>query len=243
MKVIAAIQARMGSTRLPGKVLKDIGSETMLARVLHRTRRAALLDEAIVATTVNPVDSAILAECARLHVPVFRGNDRDVLDRYFQAAKAYKADIVVRITSDCPLIDPEVIDRVIRVFLDMTPDYASNTLVRTYPRGLDTEVMTTAALARASSEATEFYQRAHVTPYICQNPRVFRLLSVTTDKNYSSHRWTVDTPEDLEFIRAVYARLGDDGIFDWHDVLNLLAKEPQLARLDCHIQQIPLEED
>ena len=242
MKVVAVIQARMGSTRLPGKVLKDIGGETMLERVVRRTQRASLLDQIVVATTVEPSDDVIVAECERLGVPIFRGDEQDVLDRYYQAAGAYEAEVVVRITSDCPLIDPKITNRVVRAFLDETPDCASNTLVRTYPRGLDTAVVTTAALARAWREATEPYQRAHVMPYIYQNPDLFRLLSVSGEVDYSHYRWTVDTQEDLDFVRAVYARLGNDDTFGWCDVLEILAQEPELTDLNRHIRQKALEE-
>jgi len=153
MNVVAIIQARMGSTRLPGKVLLDLAGRTMLARVVRRVGRAALIDEVMVATADAPDDDAIVEECRRLRVPCFRGSEHDVLDRFHRAAIAHRADVVVRITADCPLIDPEVTDRVIRAFFDERPDYASNTLRRTYPRGLDTEVMTAAALVRASREA------------------------------------------------------------------------------------------
>ena len=141
MKIVAIIQARMGSTRLPGKVLKDLEGETVLARVVTRLRRARRIDELLVATTDRAMDDAIVEECQRCSVPVFRGDQDDVLDRYFRAAQAAKAKIVVRITSDCPLIDPDITDKTIAAFLESRVDYASNALVRTYPRGLDTEVM------------------------------------------------------------------------------------------------------
>ena len=141
MKVVAIIQARMGSTRLPGKVLKDLEGKTVLARVVNRLRRARLIGEVLVATTDRAVDDTIVKECSSISVPVSRGDQDDVLDRYFRAAQLAKADVVVRITSDCPLIDPEITDKTIAAFLETRPDYASNAMVRTYPRGLDTEVM------------------------------------------------------------------------------------------------------
>jgi spore coat polysaccharide biosynthesis protein SpsF len=191
----------------------------------------------VVATTTSPADKAIVAECERLGIPAFRGDEQDVLDRYYQAAQVHRADVVVRVTSDCPLIDPGVVDEVVRAFLDAEPDYASNTLDRTYPRGLDTEVMTMAALARAWREAQEPYQHAHVTPYLYQNPQLFRLLSVTANADYSGYRWTVDTPEDLVFVQAVYTRMGNAMDITWRDVLGLLEREPALAELNCNIQQ------
>lgn len=242
MRIVAIIQARMGSQRLPGKALKDIGGETMLARVVRRTRRASLIDEVIVAITKELADNILVAECRRIHVFFFRGTEEDVLDRYFRAAGAYKAETVVRITSDCPLIDPGVVDRVIGCFLDKRADYASNSLVRTYPRGLDTEIMTVEALGRAWREATERYQRMHVTPYIYENPNLFRIISITGKDDYSHHRWTVDEQEDLDFVRTVYARLGNDDTFTWRDVLALLKEEPSLAEINRNIRQKTLGE-
>lgn len=237
MKVVGIIQARMSSTRLPGKVLRDIGGRTMLARVVRRVRRATLLDKVIVATTTNPVDDAIVAECGRLGVPVFRGDESDVLDRYYRVAEVCGAEAVSRITSDCPLIDPEVIDCVIDTFLDGTFECASNTIVRTYPRGLDVSVMTMTALGRAWREADEPHQREHVTPYINSHPDLFWLHAVRGEGDYSDHRWTVDTPEDLEFVRAVYACLDNSDTFGWREVLGVLNQEPELMDLNRHIRQ------
>jgi spore coat polysaccharide biosynthesis protein SpsF len=242
MRVVAIIQARLGSTRLPGKVLLDIGGSTMLARVVRRTRRARSLDGVVVATTLEDVDGAVVAECRKLAVPVFQGDEQDVLDRCYQAARAHRAEAIVRITSDCPLIEPEVIDKVVQAFLDAQPDYASNTLERTYPRGLDTEVMTLSALERAWRQATEPYQRAHVTSYLYQNPERFRLLSVTNNQDYSGYRWTVDTLDDLTFVREVYRKLGGDDTIHWRDVVTLLAREPQLIELNRAIRQKALHE-
>lgn len=226
----------MGSTRLPGKVLKDLCGATVLARVVNRTRRATLLDEIVVATTVKPADEAIVQECERLSVACFRGDEADVLDRYCRAAQHFSAEVIVRITSDCPLIDPKIIDKTVRAFLEERPDYASNTCVPTYPRGLDTEVMTLAALQLACANAIHPYQRSHVTPYIYENPKKFRILSVMGDKDNSAHRWTVDTPEDLEFVLAVYSRFRDDR-FLLSDVLKLMEREPQLAEINRDVKQ------
>lgn len=242
MKIVAIIQARMGSTRFPSKVLEMIGNMTMLAHVVQRVQRAKSLSQVLVATTILQADDAIVVECERLGISVFRGEEQDVLDRYHQAAQLHKADVVVRITSDCPLVDPGVVDQVINSFLDARPDYASNTLERTYPRGLDTEVMTMTALDRAWREAQEPYQRVHVTPYFYQNPNRFRLLSITAEADYSRYRWTVDTPEDLAFVRMVYTRLGNDDAITWRAVLTLLECEPGLAELNRYIQQKELSE-
>jgi spore coat polysaccharide biosynthesis protein SpsF len=237
VKVVAVVQARMGSTRLPRKVLQDLAGHSMLSRVVIRLRASRLIDEVVVATTCHAKDDAIVEECLRCSVSFSRGDENDVLDRYFRAAESSRADVVVRITSDCPLIDPEITDTTIQAFLQERLDYASNTLVRTYPRGLDTEVISRTALTLAWQEARQPYEREHVTPYIIEHPAKFRLLSVTGDQDYSSHRWTVDTPEDLALIRAIYSRLPCDKVFSWRDVLKLLEREPALADLNRSVVQ------
>jgi spore coat polysaccharide biosynthesis protein SpsF len=241
LKVVAIVQARMGSTRLPGKVLQDICGQPMLSRVVGRLRRAKRIDEVLVATTDQSADDAIVAACRKEEVQVTRGDQDDVLDRYYRAAQLAKADVVVRITSDCPLIDPEVCDKTIAAFLDEKPDYASNVLERMYPRGLDTEVFSQEALARAWRQAFQKHEREHVTPYIYEHPNEFKLLSVTAPADYSSHRWTVDTPEDLAFVRAVYERLGSSE-FSGRDVLDLLEKHPELAELNRAVEQKSLKD-
>lgn len=242
MKTVAIIQARMGSTRLPGKVLKDLAGETVLSRVVTRLRLSRLIDQLLVATTNDSVDDPIIEECCKISVPISRGDQDDVLDRYYRAARSVKSEIIVRITSDCPLIDPEITDKTIAAYLQSTPDYASNGLQRTYPRGLDTEVMSFDALERAWREAQQKYEREHVTPYIYEHPTKFRILSVTGDTDYSSYRWTLDTPEDLNFVRAVYERLQERAAFSWRDVLVLLGREPELVALNRSVQQKLLHE-
>ncbi len=242
MKVTAVIQARMGSTRLPGKVLMDLGGKTVLARVVDRLRRATLVNEILVATTGSIADDAIIQECRRIDVASFRGSEDDVLDRYYEAALLTTGEGIVRITSDCPLIDAQIADDTIRSFLDLRPDYASNSLQRTYPRGLDTEVMTRDALACAWREAQFPYQRAHVTPYLYENPGRFDILAVKGCFDYSDQRWTLDTPQDLAFIRAVYERLGNDDSFTWHDAMVVLQREPELVELNRGVMQKALHE-
>ena len=175
MNVVAVIQARMGSTRLPGKVLKDLCGDTVLARTVCRARRAVLLTDVVIATTTNAADDAIVLESQRLKCSVFRGSEQDVLDRYYCAAKESKADVVVRITSDCPLIDPEVSDKTIRAFLNGDADYASNVLERTYPRGLDTEVMSFSCVSEhAWSEASRTFSTRARYPFSAPEPGAFQ---------------------------------------------------------------------
>ena len=242
MHIVAIIQARMGSTRLPGKVLADLGGRSMLTWVVHRVRRAKLVDAVVVATSTRASDEPIVEQCDHLSVACFRGDEHDVLDRYYRAATAHQAQAVVRITSDCPLIDPDVIDRVVGRFLEQRPDFAANTLRRTYPRGLDTEVMSSAALARAWRDACKPYERTHVTPFIYRHPELFRLLAVTCHHDHSGSRWTVDTPKDLDFVRAVYRRLRGNETFSWHDVCRLLADEPSLTDLNRNVRHKQLLE-
>ena len=241
-RIGAIIQARMGSTRLPGKVLEDIGGKTMLARVVLRTKQARLLEEVIVATTTAKNDDPIVDECQRLDFAVYRGEGLDVLDRYYQAAVAYKLGIIVRITSDCPLIDPIIIDRIIGEFLSKGTDYASNVVKRSYPVGLDVEVMTINALEQAWREADQPFERTHVTPFIYQNPSIFHLLQLSGKVDYSHYRWTVDTHEDLDFVRTIYRRFGNTDNIGWKEVIRLLGSEPELAEINRHIRQKSLLE-
>lgn len=238
MNIVAIIQARMGSTRLPGKVLKTIKGETMLSQVTRRVQRAEHLDKVIVATTTKSADEAIVSECTNLGIPVFRGNEQDVLDRYYHAALVHQADVVVRITSDCPLIEPEIIDKAVRAFKSRYPnmDYVANTLPpRTYPRGLDVEAMSFEALSRAWHEDKNPVWREHVTPYIYRNPQQFNLYAVTNDVDYSPLRWTVDTPADLELVRRIFNHF--DNNFNWRDVLKLLEQHPEWLNINRNIKQ------
>jgi len=242
MKIVAIVQARMGSSRLPQKVLKDLGGATVLDRVLSRLGRSRLIHESLVATTIEPVDDAIVEHCERTGRKVFRGSEQDVLDRYRRAAEYRNADVVVRITADCPVIDPKVTDATIRAFLDRRADYASNVRVRTFPRGLDTEVMTVQALERAWRESTKAYQREHVTPYIYENPSQFKLHGIENDTDCSQHRWTVDTLEDLELLQTIYARFGGRDDFGWREVLELVEGDPSLTEINRHIAQKAVHE-
>jgi glutamate-1-semialdehyde-2,1-aminomutase len=231
--IVAIVQARMGSSRLPGKVLADIAGETMLGRVVERLQRSRTVDHVVVATSDSAADDAVEQFCQHKHCAVFRGSEANVLDRYYRTAKAFRADAIVRVTADCPLIDPEVIDRVVAAYLTGDCDYASNTLVCTYPDGLDAEVFSSTALEVAWYEARRETDREHVTPYLRSSGR-FRLRNVECELGRSLHhlRWTVDEPGDLEFARAIYARLGARSDFSWREVLSLLDADPSLAELN-----------
>lgn len=238
MKVVVIIQARMGSTRLPGKALMDLAGERVLTRVVNRTRRAVTVDEVVVATTTAPADDRIVRLCEERGWPCFRGSEDDVLDRYYQAAVQHEADSVVRITSDCPLTDPEVIDKVVQESSSSAPevDYVSNTLERTFPRGLDVEVVNLTAMEKAWQEDDNPAWREHVTPYVYRHPEIFRLRNVANDENLSRMRWTVDTAEDLAFVRRIYDHFKGDE-FTWREVLNLLALHPEWLVTNEQVEQ------
>lgn len=239
-RVVVIIQARTKSTRLPGKVLKNIVGKPMLAHVIERVENIRLVDEIVIATTVKEEDRVILRLANDCGVKSFSGSEEDVLDRYYQAAKRYQADVIVRITSDCPLIDPEVVDKAIAFYLKYkgTVDYVSNSLRRSYPRGLDTEVFSFEVLERTWQKAKEPHQREHVTPYIYKHPETFRLANVENSEDRSYMRWTVDEEKDLEFVKEVYKRLYKEGeIFLMKDVLTLLRKEPQLMEINKNVTQ------
>jgi glutamate-1-semialdehyde-2,1-aminomutase len=226
----------MGSTRLPGKVLSDITGEAMLGHIVSRISRSRMINQVIVATSTAHEDDLIGDYCNQKGFAVFRGSEGDVLDRYYQAAKTFAADTVVRITGDCPLIDAEVIDRVIAAYLSDNCDYASNILVCTYPDGLDAEVFSFSALETAWRDARRTSDREHVTPFLRSSGR-FRLRNVENELGHSVRhlRWTVDEPCDLEFVRAVFTHLQPKKAFGWHEVLRLLDSDPDLARLNSGI--------
>jgi spore coat polysaccharide biosynthesis protein SpsF len=255
MKFLAIVQARMGSSRLPGKVMLDIAGLPMLERVVERTKRASLLEDVVVATTNEAQDDAVANFCRERGYPVHRGSLHDVLDRFYQAARVFEAEAVVRITADCPVIDPGLIDGIVREFTLSSVDFAANRLPppwqRTYPIGLDIEVVTFSALERAWKQADQKSQREHVMPYFYEgipvdafdltrtslavSPRGFRVMLVNHVPDYGSKRWTVDTAEDLALMQRVYARFEGRDDFSWQDVLALFEREPELANINSNV--------
>jgi len=233
--VVAVVQARMGSRRLPGKSLADIEGKPMLWHVVERVKRARLVDRVVVATSTQPADNAIEEMCHAHGIACYRGSENDVLDRFYHAARGERAAKVVRITADCPLMDPEVIDQVVRRFERGDLDYASNAMVRSYPDGLDTEVFSFAALECAWHEASKTSEREHVTPYL--RSEKFRTANVENHSICLSqhYRWTVDEAEDLEFIRSVYRAFREKRNFGMNDVLELLEKNPGLEKMNSEI--------
>lgn len=244
MWTVAIIQARIGSTRLPGKVLELVEGRTVLGHTVARARAVPGVDDVVVATSDLDRDDAIIREADRLGVRWWRGSEADVLSRYLGAARDSRADVIVRLTSDCPLLDPQISGLVVSAVLSRIEagapvDYASNSIDRRYPRGLDTEAFTTLALERASGLAAETREREHVTVYLYEHPTLFQLVSVPGETDCSHHRWTVDTPEDLQLVRAIYAHLAPaHGLdFGMRPVLDLLAREPWIADINRHVAQ------
>lgn len=242
-RVGIVVQARMGSTRLPGKVLRTVAGKPLLEILLRRIAKAKSCDVIVIATTKDPKDDPIEELCKRMGVAVFRGSEQDVLARYYLAAKENGLKVVVRITGDCPLMDPEVVDRLIDVFIELGPkvDYLSNTHERTYPRGLDIEVFSFDALELAYKEAKQQYEREHVTPFIWENKKRFRLANLEWERNAQEVRLTVDTQEDLDLIIAINGALVKKGIdivkASLKDIMCILDDDPSLLKINAHIEQ------
>lgn len=271
-RVIAIIQGRMSSSRLPGKILADIAGQPMLQRVFIRTSRSVSVTEGIFATTTDASDDPVAEYCDFSGIPFTRGSLYDVLDRYYQTAKEAKADVVVRITADCPVIDPELIDNVVNTLLEDEYDFVCNRLpppwTRTYPIGLDVEACTFKALKKAWKEAKEPQHREHAMPYFYEgvqfeskvkgrksdlrrstfdleqgvSPRGFRVALLHNPTDFGDYRWTVDTPEDLEFMREIYSRFDGRDDFTWNEVLDLVHDNPDLMKINAGVEHKTLKD-
>ena len=240
MKIGVIIQARMGSTRLPGKVMKKIQGRSVLEHVIERVKQSRLIDEIIIATTTHDQDSVIEFEALRCGVKSFRGSEDDVLSRYYYAAKNNEIDVVVRITSDCPLIDPIVLDNVIEFYgsndYEIVTNAGNDLDNRTYPRGLDVEIFSFVLLEKAFNNAKEKHQREHVTPYIYETSKNVAIYK--NENNYSDYRWTLDTEEDFELICEIYSDLYK-GSHDFYleEIISLVNARPELKMINAHIEQ------
>jgi len=251
----------MSSSRLLGKILADIAGQPMLQRVFTRTSRAASVTETIFATTTDSSDDPVAEYCEFSGIPFRRGGQFDVLDRYYQTAKGAKADVVVRITADCPVIDPALINDVVNTLIEDEYDFVCNRLPppyhRTYPVGLDVEACTFKVLQKAWQEAKEPQHREHAMPYLYEgvtlitenralqtgtSPRGFRIALLNHTTDFGDYRWTVDTPEDLEFMRQVYSRFDGRDDFSWKEVLDLVHDEPQLMEINAGVKHKTLKD-
>ncbi|WP_010097567.1 cytidylyltransferase domain-containing protein [Ornithinibacillus scapharcae] len=235
MRIVTIIQARMGSSRLPGKVLKPILEKPILAYQVERVKQANLIDEIVIATSTKTQDDPIITWCNTNNILFYRGEEEDVLGRYYEAAKKFSADAIVRLTGDCPIIDPKVIELVISSFLAGSVTYASNTIHRTYPRGMDTEIFTMESLEEAHLNARLSFEREHVTPYIRNH---YPTLSIKNNIDHSNHRWTIDTLEDFNLIQQIIKKLYPiKPAFSMEDVIKLLEENPSWMLLNHHIKQ------
>lgn len=241
MRIVATIEARMRSTRLPGKVLKPIMGRPMLELMIERLKRVPQLDNIVVATVDDSSCDPIVDLAKNLGVDYYRGSEEDVLDRVLMAAKSTDADIIVEMTGDCPLIDPEIVSRVIDVFLENEKiDYCSNTLERTYPRGMDTQVFPVSVLETVANLTNDPVDHEHVSLYIYQHPEIFNILNVSSNlpSEAAELRLTVDTNEDFQLVEKIYEVLyPKNPKFSLYDILKLVREEPELKEINRHIRQ------
>lgn len=241
MNVTVIIQARIGSSRLPGKVLKKLGDCTVLGHVITRCFAIPSVSQVVVATTNLEEDRLICQEALRYNAGVYRGDRDNVLDRYYKAACHFNAENIVRVTSDCPLIDPLISESLICDFLEKKYDY-SRIDVNSFPRGLDTEVFTFETLKKAYEGANKDYEFEHVTPYIMENKDQFKIRVYDQAEDQSQYRLTLDTPQDWELISEIYDDLYKGEIFYWSSVLQLLQTKPDLVNINANIEQKKLGE-
>lgn len=236
--IIAIIQARMGSSRLPNKVMKILEGKTIIEHVIARVQKSNLINEVFVATSINKNNIPLIKFCLSKNIRVFIGSEEDVLDRFYQLAKLIHPIHIVRITSDCPVIDTSIIDSIIKAHLVTNSDYTSNTISDTFPDGLDTEIFTFSALEKTWREAKLFSEREHVTPYIKKNPDYFSINSIISPVDYNKMRWTIDTEFDYKFLKLIFKKLyNQNNFFGINEILKLLKEEPYLEAMNSNIQR------
>ena len=238
MTVTAIIQARMGSSRLPGKVLKEVNGKPLLLHQIERLKTCRWIDQLLIATTNDQQDNQIVEFCEKYNLAVFRGSENNVLERYYKAWEKFGGETIVRLTSDCPIIDAEIVDETIKYYLNNNFDYVSNTLERTFPRGLDTEVFSADALKVSYNSAILERDKEHVTPYIYTNPDKFKLGFYKGEKNYSKYRWTVDTEEDFELINLLLNEYkGKEMDLKLKEAIRLMEANPNWFEINREIEQ------
>ena len=236
--IIGILQARTKSSRLPQKVLRKIKDKTLLELYVNRVKESRLIDKIVIATTTEPEDSVIEDIAKKLKINCFRGSENDLLDRYYQCAKKYKANIIVRLCSDDPFVDYKVVDRAVQIFKDNQVDFVTNHFEPTYPEGLDIEVYSIDALKKSWKEAKLLSEREHVFPYVQNNQNQFKIINFTQDKDYSHLRWTIDYECDYEMTKVIYDYLYDEKlIFLQEDILQLLEKHPEISEINAHIKR------
>ena len=240
MRKLIIAQARMTSTRLPGKVMKIVCGKPLLEHFINRLKRVKFADQIVIATTINDIDNQIVDLCKKLEISYYRGSEEDVLGRYYETAVEYGGDIIIRITSDCPVIDPEVVDYLINFFANNIEkyDYVSNTLERSYPKGMGAEIVSFKALKEAHFNAYDPFDREHVTPFIKKRPQQFRLYNILYKADMSRFRLTIDTSEDMELISKIFESLYyQNTFFSLNDIFSLLDRKPEWVAINAHIEQ------
>lgn len=231
MKIGAIIQARMGSTRFPEKILKNLNDKTVLEHIVKRAQDSEA-DICIVATTSNERDDVVEQFCKKRNIPCFRGSESDVLERFYRCAQDYHLDVIVRITADDPLKDTGIINKAISLLVNNNYDYVSNTVKPTYPEGIDVEVFTFEALEKAYKEAMLPSEHEHVTPYIWKNKNIFKIYNFENNVDLSDMRWTMDTEDDFEFMKRVYSNFEGKDNFSMEDVLIFVSENPEVLQIN-----------
>lgn len=239
MTVNAIIQARCGSTRFPNKVFVDIDGKPLLWHVVNRLKYAEMIDDIIIATTVNSKDDKIEEWCKAESVKCFRGSEEDVLNRYYSASVAFPSDVVVRVTADDPFKEPAVIDKVIRKLIDEELDLVTNNFPPSFPEGLDCEAFTFMVLKTMEKTTWDSFEREHVTQYVYHNPDKFRIGNVVSETQLSSYRWTIDNAEDYEMVKAIYARRKAEskGMLLMDEILDILSKNPEISKINSQVKR------
>ncbi len=236
MKIVAIVQARMGSTRLPNKVMKPIGGIPMIELLLTRLSKSQQIDQIVLATSIDPRNNTLVDHVEKLGYVCVRGSENDVLNRYFVAARQVNAEIIIRITGDCPMVDPALVDHAIQTFVSSNVDYLSNAAPATFPDGLDIEVFTFKALEKAAQESVEPFDREHVTPYL-RTSGLYKTAALTHTEDLSDLRWTVDEPADFKLVSQVFEHFAPDVFFSWTQVLDLQRSKPEFFTINHHISR------
>ncbi len=236
--ITAIIQARVGSTRLPNKIFADISGKPLIFHVINRLKQSKKIDHLVIATTHNPLDNAVESWAIQNKIDCFRGDEENVLSRFYYAAKKFKANIIVRITADDPFKDYEIIDKVIEKLINENLSFAYNNKPATFPEGLDTEVFTFEALEKAFNESTDSFEKEHVTQYFYRNPSLFKQQNILNEKNLSYLRWTIDDERDLEMAKTVYDNLfHKNNVFLTNEILQLIDKHPEISTINQNVER------
>jgi len=241
MSVVAIIQARTGSTRLPNKIFLKLADSSLLSHVVNRLRPSKEIDKIIVATTISSQDNSVEEWCIQNHIDYYRGSENNVLERYYHAAKKFNAEIIIRVTADDPFKDFRLIDKAIKILRENKYDFVCNNNPVSFPEGLDVEALTMDSLSKSFLNSTSNFEKEHVTQYIHRNKNKFRIFNIKNDKDLSSYRWTIDTEEDYLFTKEIYNNLfRSNKIFLPEDIYQLLENKPLLLKINSRVKKSDL---